>query len=164
MLAASGAGAPSGSADGTAAASGASSTAVVTVAAPAASNARASAAGGVSGSRSARVLEDHKDLAAREPLLTGIARSRAEQAALHAERKRVAKELKRAEKRRRRIKSRACRLTDADLVAVLQMREERAAAAAADALAPVGASKAHAATSSAAARGAWSCLRHVRCA
>ena len=58
-----------------------------------------------------------------EPLLSGIARLKAEQANLRAERKRVAKELKNAEKRRKRLRKRARQLSDADLVAVLQMRE-----------------------------------------
>ena len=39
-----------------------------------------------------------------EPLLSGIARLKAEQANLRAERKRVAKELKNAEKRRKRLR------------------------------------------------------------
>ena len=60
---------------------------------------------------------------APEPLLTGIARLKAEQANLRAERKRVQKELKNAEKRRTRLKKRARQLSDGDLVAVLQMRE-----------------------------------------
>ena len=58
-----------------------------------------------------------------EPLLSGIARLKAEQANLRAERKRVAKELKNAEKRRARLRKRARQLSDQDLVAVLQMRE-----------------------------------------
>ena len=63
------------------------------------------------------------DAAAPEPLLTGIARLKAEQAQLRAERKRVSKELKNAEKRRTRLRKRARQLSDADLVAVLQMRD-----------------------------------------
>ena len=66
-----------------------------------------------------------------EPLLTGIARLKAEQAALRAERKRVQKELKNAEKRRVRLKKRARQLSDADLVAVLQMRETASSSGAA---------------------------------
>ena len=58
-----------------------------------------------------------------EPLLSGIARLKAEQANLRAERKRVAKELKNAEKRRTKLKKRARQLSDKDLVAVLQMRQ-----------------------------------------
>ena len=64
---------------------------------------------------------------AGEPLLKGIARLKAEQANLRAERKRVQKELKNAEKRRARLRKRARQLSDADLVAVLQMRETAAA-------------------------------------
>ena len=64
---------------------------------------------------------------AGEPLLKGIARLKAEQANLRAERKRVQKELKNAEKRRARLRKRARQLSDADLVAVLQMRETVAA-------------------------------------
>ena len=62
-----------------------------------------------------------------EPLLSGIARLKAEQANLRAERKRVQKELKNAEKRRVRLRKRARQLSDQDLVAVLQMRESAAA-------------------------------------
>ena len=58
-----------------------------------------------------------------EPLLSGIAKLKEEQANLRAERKRVAKELKNAEKRRKRLRKRARQLSDQDLVAVLQMRE-----------------------------------------
>ena len=58
-----------------------------------------------------------------EPLLSGIARLKAEQTHLRAERKRVVKELKNAEKRRTRLRKRARQLSDADLIAVLQMRE-----------------------------------------
>ena len=71
------------------------------------------------------------DAAPAEPLLTGIARLKAEQAQLRADRKRVQKELKNAEKRRRRLKCRARQLSDADLVAVLQMRETASAQSAA---------------------------------
>ena len=66
------------------------------------------------------------DTSNTEPLLTGIARLKAEQALLRAERKRVVKELKNAEKRRTRLRKRARQLSDADLVAVLQMREATA--------------------------------------
>ena len=70
--------------------------------------------------------------ASPEPLLSGIQRLKAEQARLRAERKRVAKELKNAEKRRCRLRKRARQLSDADLVAVLQMRETDSAARAAE--------------------------------
>ena len=42
---------------------------------------------------------------------------------MRAERKRISKELKNAEKRRTRLRKRARQLSDANLVAVLQMRE-----------------------------------------
>ena len=61
--------------------------------------------------------------ATAEPLLAGIARLKTEQAQLRAERKRVAKELKNAERRRTRLRKQARQLSDADLVAVLQMRD-----------------------------------------
>ena len=67
--------------------------------------------------------ENLVDTPAAEPLLSGIARLKAQQATLRAERKRVQKELKNAEKRRSRLKKRARQLSDADLVAVLQMRD-----------------------------------------
>ena len=74
----------------------------------------------------------HTATMAAEPLLTGIARLKAEQAALRAERKRVTKELKNAEKRRSRLKKRARQLSDGDLVAVLQMRESAASSTGAE--------------------------------
>ena len=60
---------------------------------------------------------------APEPLIQGIERLKKEQAALRAQRKRVARELKNAEKRRTRLKKRARNLSDGDLLAVLQMRD-----------------------------------------
>ena len=72
------------------------------------------------------------DTSGTEPLLTGIARLKAEQAHLRAERKRVIKELKNAEKRRARLRKRARQLSDADLIAVLQMREATTGQSAAD--------------------------------
>ena len=76
------------------------------------------------------------DTASPEPLLTGIARLKAEQAKLRADRKRVTKELKNAEKRRVRLRKRARQLSDNDLLAVLQMRETSAAQASEAAAAP----------------------------
>ena len=58
-----------------------------------------------------------------EPLLAGIARLKTEQAELRAERKRISKELKNAERRRTRLRKQARQLSDADLVAVIQMRD-----------------------------------------
>ena len=72
------------------------------------------------------------DAAVAEPLLTGIARLKAEQAQLRADRKRVSKELRNAEKRRTRLRKRARQLSDADLVAVLQMRETDSSARSSD--------------------------------
>ena len=67
--------------------------------------------------------ETPADTPVPEPLLTGIARLKATQAQLRAERKRVVRELRNAQKRRTRLCKRARQLSDADLVAVLQMRE-----------------------------------------
>ena len=54
--------------------------------------------------------------------MTSIDRLKEEQAALRAEKKKVAKALKNAEKRRSRLKKKARQLSDTDLVAVLQIR------------------------------------------
>ena len=56
------------------------------------------------------------------PLLAGIAKLKAEQKALKAEKKRVAKELKNQEKKRARLKTKAKQLTDEDLLQVLNLR------------------------------------------
>ena len=55
-------------------------------------------------------------------LVPEIARLKAEQTALRAQRKRLAKDLKNAEKKRSRLKKRAKLLTDSDLVAVMMLR------------------------------------------
>jgi FtsZ-binding cell division protein ZapB len=57
-----------------------------------------------------------------EALESAIARLRTEQKTMREKRKQIHKELKNAEKRRSRLKKRARQLSDADLVAVLQMR------------------------------------------
>ena len=54
--------------------------------------------------------------------MNSIGRLKEEQAALRAEKKKVAKALKNAEKRRSRLKKKARQLSDGDLVAVLHMR------------------------------------------
>ena len=106
-----------------AAAATGSATAAVGAAPPAAS---ASAVAPVTPEIPTRALGGYDAFAGAstpEPLLSGIARLKAEQANLRAERKRVQQELKNAEKRRARLKKRARQLSDQDLVAVLQMRE-----------------------------------------
>ena len=57
-----------------------------------------------------------------EALETAIARLKAEQKAMKDKKRKIHKDLKNAEKRRSRLKKRARQLSDADLVAVLQMR------------------------------------------
>jgi septal ring factor EnvC (AmiA/AmiB activator) len=57
-----------------------------------------------------------------EALETAIARLKAEQKAMKEKKRKIHKDLKNAEKRRSRLKKRARQLSDADLVAVLQMR------------------------------------------
>ena len=57
-----------------------------------------------------------------ESLVESIRRLKAEQKHMKDAKKKIAKDLKNAEKRRSRLKKRATRLSDADLVAVLQMR------------------------------------------
>jgi hypothetical protein len=56
--------------------------------------------------------------------MDSIRKLKEQQAAIKAEKQRVAKELKNACKRRNRLKKRARQLTDVDLVEVLQMRKE----------------------------------------
>jgi hypothetical protein len=59
---------------------------------------------------------------ANESLLDSIGRLKEQQAALRAERKKVAKDLRNAERRKNRLKRKARQLTDADLLQVMQMR------------------------------------------
>ena len=64
---------------------------------------------------------------------------REEQQRVRDERKRLAKELKNAQRRKKRLKGRARALSNEDLLAVLLMREERAAASASGSAASSGA-------------------------
>ena len=57
-----------------------------------------------------------------EALESAIARLKSEQKTMKEKKKQIHKDLKNAEKRRSRLKKRARQLSDADLVAVLQMR------------------------------------------
>ena len=57
-----------------------------------------------------------------EALLNSIDRLKREQKAMKDHKKKLTKDLRNAEKRRSRLKKRARQLSDADLVAVLQMR------------------------------------------
>ena len=57
-----------------------------------------------------------------EALEASIRRLKAEQKAMRESKTKINKDLKNAEKRRSRLKKRARQLSDADLVAVLQMR------------------------------------------
>lgn len=65
---------------------------------------------------------------AGEGLSLAIQRMKKEQMDLRRERKRVAKELRNAQKRASRLKKRARQLTDGDLLEVLRMRGDAAAA------------------------------------
>ena len=64
-----------------------------------------------------------------EPLLVKIQRLKSEQAEVRKARLKVSKDLKNAERRRSRLRKRARQLSDADLKAVLEMRETIAEAA-----------------------------------
>jgi len=64
-------------------------------------------------------------------LLPAIARLKAQQNALRAEKQKVSKELRNAEKRRQRLKRKAKQLTDCDLLQVMQLRAAGKAGAAA---------------------------------
>ena len=64
-----------------------------------------------------------------EPLLVKIQRLKSEQAEVRKARLKVSKDLKNAERRRSRLRKRARQLSDADLKAVLEMRETIADAA-----------------------------------
>ena len=105
-----------------------------TSSAPAASSAALNAAPSVAASSAAGAPPGND---VPEPLLTGIARLKAEQARLRSEKKRVQKELKNAEKRRVRLRKRARQLSDADLVAVLQMRDSASTAGPSEASEPL---------------------------
>ena len=61
---------------------------------------------------------------ATSPILMNVLRLKEEQAALRKERARLAQELKNAERRRKRLKGRAKLLTDAELMAVINLRQD----------------------------------------
>ena len=58
-------------------------------------------------------------------LLDQIQKLRAEQQTLKEQKKKLATEMKKASRKKKRLQSRACQLTDVDLVEVLRMRKAR---------------------------------------
>ena len=93
-------------------------------------NGSASSASSGSGSIAASAAGDRIGALCAPPgetLLQHIERLRVEKKDLKAERVRLTKELKNATKRKTRLKKKARQLSDADLVAVMQMRSESAA-------------------------------------